>query len=140
VESTQSRRSLRHAVTDSAMTTRTVRWISGDLRMNLYCARNHTLDWAVRQSASEDIRTTLNLYTQDDQVEKRAALSAFPSAVGPGSQFRCELWRYSACYLTRPIDCRRPNRSCPFTAAHTYRVAMASFESACRSPPRIRAG
>jgi hypothetical protein len=45
VESTQSRRSLRHAVTDSAMTTRTVRWISGDLRMNLYCARNHTLDW-----------------------------------------------------------------------------------------------
>ena len=34
-----------------------------------------------------DIRTTLNLYTQDDQDEKQAAQGAFLSAVGLGSRF-----------------------------------------------------
>jgi len=29
------------------------------------------------------IRTTVNLYTQDDRDEKEAAQGAFPTAVGP---------------------------------------------------------
>jgi integrase len=32
-----------------------------------------------------DIRTTMNLYTQDDREEKQAAQGAFLSAVGLGS-------------------------------------------------------
>jgi hypothetical protein len=36
------------------------------------------------QGCCGDIRTTMNLYTQDDRDEKHAAQGAFPSAVGLG--------------------------------------------------------
>ena len=45
-----------------------------------------------------DIRTTMNLYTQDDHDEKQAAQGAFLSAVGLGS-------RLVQSFLDRIVDC-----------------------------------